>query len=232
MMLLALSASPARADWVFSHYRGDTHTRANTVKIERASGQSGSNVTLGGVDYNGEGWHHPVYYGYRLSRFYENHPRVGFEFEITHAKAIADITQTVNVNGTNAPLSTVMKQFELSHGLNIAVASFAVRRPVGASHRLVLIGRAGGGLTFPHIETVFENVRRNGYQYGGPAWAVGVGAEYRIVAGLQAIADARLSTAYEHVQIGANGTAGPSLSGTFMTGHIDIGLGYRLGKRP
>ena len=128
-----------------------------------------------------------------------------------------------------------MQRLELSHGLNFALANIAFRRPLrpsGAWHRLLLIGRAGGGVTIPHVETVFEGVRKNGYQYGGPAWQVGGGIEYRIIGGLQAIADLRFTTAYAHVLIGPDGSDGPKLSGPFMTGHFDVGVAYRLGSRP
>lgn len=232
--LVALAA-PAQADWVFGHYRGNTATYSNTVKITRPAGSTGSNLTIGSVDYEGEGWDHPVYYGYRASRFFTNKPHLGVELEFTHAKAIADISQTVSIDGTNAALSTVMQRLELSHGLNFALANVVFRRPLaqsGPAHRLLLIGRAGGGVTIPHVETVFEGVRKNGYQYGGPAWQVGGGIEYRIIAGLLAVADLRLTTAYERVLIGPNGAQGPHLSGPFMTGHFDLGLAYSLGSRP
>ena len=119
--------------------------------------------------------------------------------------------------------------------MNFGIASIAVRRPLaarGPGNRVLLIGRAGGGLTFPHNETVFDGVKRHGYQYGGPAWAIGGGVEYRIVGGLNAIADLRLSTAYEKTHIGPNGSDAPTMSGRFVMGHFGVGLGYRLGKRP
>lgn len=230
LALLAICAPAAHADWIFSHYRGDTRTRSNDVKITRPDGQAGANLTLSGVDYDGAGWDKPVYYGYRLSRFFDSRPHIGIELEMTHAKAIADIGQTVGVNGTNVLLSTVMQRLELSHGLNFALANVVVRRPAG--RRLLLVGRAGGGVTVPHVETVFEGVRKNGYQYGGRAWQIAGGIEYRLIAGLQAIADVRLTTAYENVLVGPTGSDGPKLSGPFMSGHFGVGLGYRLGKTP
>jgi hypothetical protein len=124
--LLALSA-PARADWVIGHYRGGAATRANTVTIDRAAGAPGGNVTIASVDYDGESWKRPVYYGYRISRFFTGTPHLGLELEFTHAKAIADIGQSVSVNGTTVPLSAVMQRLELSHGLNLALANIAFR---------------------------------------------------------------------------------------------------------
>jgi hypothetical protein len=227
--------SPVQADWVFGHYRGNTATHSNTVKIARPANSAGSNLRIDSVDYDGQGWDHPVYYGYRASRYFKNAPHLGVELEFTHAKAIADITQMVSIDGATAPLSTIMQRLELSHGLNFALANVAFRRPLtltGPGHRLLLIGRAGGGVTIPHVETVFEGVRKNGYQYGGPAWQVGGGVEYRIVAGLLAVADVRLTTAYERVLIGPDGSNGPHLSGPFMTGHVNVGLAYSLGSRP
>jgi opacity protein-like surface antigen len=227
--------SPAQADWVFGHYRGNTATQSNTVKVARPAGSAGSNLRIDSVDYDGQGWNHPVYYGYRASRFLKNKSHIGVELEFTHAKAIADVAQIVSIDGADVPLSTVMQRLELSHGLNFALANIAFRRPLaltGPAHRLLLIARAGGGVTIPHVETVFEGVRKNGYQYGGPAWQVGGGLEYRIVAGLLAVADLRFTTAYERVLIGPNGSEGPHLSGPFKTGHFNVGLAYSLGSRP
>lgn len=233
--LSACCASPASADWVFGGYRGDTATRSNTVQVTRSSGSNAANLTIGSVEYVGQGWDHPVYYGYRLSHFFKNAPHLGWELEFTHAKAIADVTQIVAINGVDAPLSQVLRRYELSHGLNFALANLAIRRPLGTAgvaHRLLLIGRAGGGLTFPHVETMFEGVTRNGYQYGGPCWQVGGGVEFQIFKGLNAIADLRLAGAHERVNVGPDGGPGPHLSGAFITGHFDVGLAYRIGHRP
>lgn len=232
--ILLLSA-PAHADWVFAHYRGDTRTYPNTVKITRPAGSAAPGMTLASVDYESQGWDRPVYYGYRIGRFFSGKPYLGLELEFTHAKAIADIAQTVTIDGARAPLSSVMQRLELSHGLNFALGNVVFRRPLrqrGPGHRLMLLGRAGGGATIPHVETVFEGVRKNGYQYGGLAWQVGGGLEYRIVAGLQAVADLRLTTAHERVLIGPNGSDGPHLSGPFVSGHVNVGLAYSLGSRP
>ena len=92
LAVVVLYAPAAHADWVFGGYRGETATRSNTVKITRAAGSTGGNVTIGSVEYEGQGWDHPVYYGYRFSHFSRNRPHIGFELEFTHAKAIADVT--------------------------------------------------------------------------------------------------------------------------------------------
>jgi hypothetical protein len=87
-------------------------------------------------------------------------------------------------------------------------------------------------VTIPHVETVFEGVGKNVYQYGGPAWQAGGGVEFQIVGGLQAVADVRFTTAYVNVLVGPDGASGPRLSAPFMTGHVGVGLAYRLGSRP
>jgi hypothetical protein len=232
--VLALSA-PAQADWVLGHYRGDSSTYANTVKITRPGGSTAPDRRIESVDYDGQGWDHPVYYGYRIGRFFAGKPHLGLELEFTHAKAIADITQTVTIDGTNAPLSSIMQRLELSHGLNFSLGNVVFRRPLrrsGPGHRLFLLGRAGAGATIPHVETEFEGVRKNGYQYGGLAWQVGGGVEYRIIAGLLAVADLRFTTAHTRVLVGPDGSDGPHLSGPFMSGHFNVGLSYSLGSRP
>jgi hypothetical protein len=229
LALLACCASPARADWSFTAYRGDAATTANTVHIEHKAAGAGTDYTLKRASYDGQGWQKPVYYGYRLTHFSHGRPWLGLEAEFTHAKAVANVNQTLGINGASGTLSQVLQHYELSHGLNLALVNLVARRRLGensAARRVDLVARAGGGLTFPHVEAIFEGVRTNEYEYGGPAWQLGGGAEWRLVAGLTAVADARLSVAYEHVDIGP-----AHLSGIFVSRHFDIGLAWHLGRR-
>lgn len=224
--VLLAGASPVHAEWAFSGYRGNSSTSSNKLTV---TPDGLPKVTIDGVDYEDRGWTAPRYYGYRVSRFSDRRSRLGFELEFTHAKAISDGSQVVTIDGVRAPLSQVLEEFELSHGLNFALVNVAVRQPLarsGTPSRVLLVGRAGGGITLPHVQALFEGVRTGTYQFGGPAWQVAGGAEIQIVSGLFGLVDLRLTGAHEDLDIGP-----AKLSGVFISRHFDFGLGWRFGRR-
>ena len=102
--------------------------------------------------------------------------------------------------------------------------SVVYRRPVGDG-RLALTGRAGGGITLPHVEGTILGVSTESYQYGGLAWHGGAGVEIRLAAGLMALADARVTGTSETVDV-----ASSTVKGTFVTSHVDFGIGWRFGR--
>jgi hypothetical protein len=226
-IVLACCAPPADAEWVVAGYRGDGWTSSNTIELTPYGGSSGQKLTIAGIDYEGHGWSAPRYYGYRIARFLNGHPRFGIEIEFTHAKAYSNPDQIVTINGTRAPLGQVLPEYELTHGLNLAFANAVIRQPLGesgAARRFAIVGRAGGGVSIPHVQTSFQEAVTDRYQFGGPAWQIAGGAEIRIAKGLFALVDMRLSGAHVGADIGP-----ASLSGTFLTRHFDVGAGWRFG---
>src|SRR6516162_5750422 len=103
--LLAAPAA-ARADWFVGGYVGGTWTVNNTLEVTPATGAA---VTVPNVDYDGNPFTSPIYYGYRVG-WTPHDGHLGFEFEFTHAKSIA-----TSLTPQSSPDLTA---FQLSHGLN------------------------------------------------------------------------------------------------------------------
>jgi hypothetical protein len=209
--VFAIPAS-ARADWLLGAYMGAGATASNTLTFRRNSGPP---VTLSDVDYEGEAFRSPWYYGYRVARIKGDHG-FGAEFEFTHAKAIA--------NETGSPELT---QFQQSHGLNFLLGNIAYRSPLGCGGRCTVSVRGGAGVTRPHVESTVANVHQEQYQYGGIAWQAGVGTEFRFWRRFYVLADARVTRVIEkHLR-----AAGAEIAGAFLTRHVDFGVAVRLPDR-
>jgi hypothetical protein len=205
-------SSDARADWLVGAYMGTASTSSNTLTFSHAAGAP---VMLTDIDYEGEAFRSPWYYGYRVARMKGDHG-LGVEFEFTHAKAIA--------NDTGSPDLT---QFQQSHGLNFLLGNIAYRSPPACNGRCTLSVRGGAGLTRPHVESTVRNVHQEQYQYGGIAWQAGAGVEVRFWRQFYVLADARITRVNEkHLR-----AAGAEIAGAFLTRHIDFGVGVRLPTR-
>jgi hypothetical protein len=205
--LLCATASDARADWLLSAVTGQSHTSSNMLTVSAPA----TTANIGPVDYRGEGFTSPIYYGLR-GGWASTQSAFGIEAEWVHAKARATTR------------SEILPRFDQSHGLNFVLASLVYRHPVGDG-RMALSARGGGGFTLPHVEGTFEGNHTESYQYGGLAWHAGVGLEVRIWRGLSAIADGRLTRTSEELTV-----AGASVDGTFQTTHVDFGVGWRFGR--
>lgn len=224
---LLIGAAPAHADWLFSAYLGGSRTASNTVDIAPAAGGA---LEVGPIDYQTRAFTSPVYYGGRVTYFFRNRPWLGIGAEWTHNKAIADVDQLVGINGAApVPLSLLMSRFEMTNGLNVALANVVLRRPVSLGRtvdRLSVMGYGGLGAAVPHVETTFAGATTFEYQLTGVAWQAGGGVEWRIAGGLSAIADLRVTSGRQRLEMGAG-----TLSGTFTSSQFDFGVGWHIGGR-
>jgi lipid A oxidase len=224
--LVLAGPAPAHADWIFSAYLGASKTAANTVTIEPTTGGS---FDVGPITYETLAFEDPVYYGGRLTFFLPDTPWLGVGIEFTHNKAIADVAQLVSVgDAPPAPLSDVLQRLELSNGLNFALANVVVRRPIavgGSGDRLAVMAYGGLGAAVPHVETTFAGAETFEYQVTGLGWQAGGGAEWRIVSGLSAIGDFRVTGGRQRLDM-KTGT----LIGTFTSAQVDFGFGWHFGR--
>jgi hypothetical protein len=227
-MFVLAGPSPAVAEWTFSAYLGGSKTASNTVRIEPEAGPA---FEIGPIDYETFAFESPVYYGWRLTYFLSGTPWLGVGIEFTHNKAIADVDQLVSIGGAPpAPLSDVLGRLELSNGLNFALANVVVRRPVavgGVGDRMIAVAYGGLGAAIPHVETRFAGAETFEYQITGLGWQAGGGIEWRIVGGLSAIADLRVTGGRQALDM----TTG-ILSGAFTSAQADVGVGWRFGRAP
>lgn len=190
---------------------GAATTSTNTLRVTPASGPSQS---LSIVDYEGEAFRSPWYYGVRVGWLPSATRGFGFEVEWNHAKAIAQLEHDAQD----------LNQFQQSHGLNFLLGNAIYRFTPMCSGACTFNVRGGLGITTPHVESTFRNVHQEQYQYGGIAWQAGAGVEYHLWQFVYGIADARITRVTEKHLRGA----GADIAGSFFTRHVDFGVALRL----
>jgi len=205
---------PARADWLFSGYMGVAGTSSNTLTVTPAAGPPQS---IASVDYEGEAFRSPWYYGVRAGWLPHETRGLGYEVEWNHAKAIAQLVHDARD----------LNQFQQSHGLNFLLGNLVYRFAPMCGGSCGVDVRGGLGISTPHVESTFRNLHQEQYQYGGIAWQAGAGLEYRLWQFVYAIGDARITRVTEKHLRGA----GAELAGTFFTRHVDFGVALRLPAR-
>jgi hypothetical protein len=210
ILAVVCTAAPvnAFADWLIAGYVGASRTAATTLRVVP---DVDAPFTVPNVELVGEAWKSPIYYGYRVGWVRAN-SALGIEVEFTHAKAIAVETR-----------STALTHFEQSHGLNFVLGNVTYRSRAFCKGRCVAVGRAGGGVSLPHVEATYLGNSVSSYQLGGPAVHVGGGLELTVHRGLTAIVDGRLT--YTNVN---EDLAGATLSASFTTLHVVVGAGWRF----
>ena len=208
--------SDARADWLIGVYMGAAGTNSNTLTVSPTGGPASA---IADVTYDGKAFESPLYYGGRIGWLPGGSGWRSFspEVEFTHAKAIAQLD----------PTAQDLSAFQQSHGLNLLLANLAYRTAPGCSARCTLVVRGGGGISTPHVESTFRDQHQEQYQYGGVAWQLGAGVEYRLWRSIHALADVRVTRVSETHLHGASA----DISGAFVTRHVDFGLAVRIGKQ-
>jgi opacity protein-like surface antigen len=227
VVVAVLSPSAARADWMLSGFLGGAKTQSSSIDLSLPA--QGTQLQLGGVEYRGESFHSPQYYGVRLTRTVG--PWLGIEGEFIHAKVFAEVDRDVHATGTRygAPisadvrLSSVVQRLSMSHGLNFILVNVAARRgfgPANASgaHRIVGVVRAGAGPTMPHAESHLDNETMEQYEGGGLGVQVGGGVELALGHGVGALGEYKFTEASPEIDV-AGGTAKiPSRTHHFVFG--------------
>lgn len=164
----------ASAQWYFAGYLGGNHSFDATVSI-RAPTQSLA-LDFRDVQFAAQANYPRRYYGWRIGKMFGKLKRLGLEFEHIHMKALGDVTRSYDVvvypdtvlpPGGAQPMSNVVQEYQMTHGLNFMFVNTVLRQPLGGSDKISLMLRAGAGPTFPHAEsTVFGQIRHE-YQFGG-----------------------------------------------------------------
>lgn len=207
--LLTAVSTTASADWLIAGYIGASHTASSTLRVRP---DTSAPFDLSGVEFRGESWQSPIYYGYR-GGWRREQSSLGIEAEFTHAKIIAVETRSASLT-----------QFAQSHGLNFVLGNVTYQSRARCGGRCVVVGRAGGGITIPHVEATYLGTSVSSYQFGGPAFQGGVGLEVAAHSGLVAIVDGRVT--YAKV---TDDLAGATLSSSLTTWHLTFGAGWRFG---
>jgi hypothetical protein len=214
-VIAMFAPSSARADWILSGFLGAAKTQSSTIDLS-LPGQR-TDLQLAGVEYRGESFQSPQYYGLRLTRTLG--PWLGIEGEFIHAKVFADVDRDVHATGTrfgtslnsDVRLSSIVQRLSMSHGLNFILLNVAARRGLGpaaasGAHRIVGVVRVGAGPTMPHAESLLDNVTMEQYEGGGLGVQVGGGIELSLGHGVGALGEYKFTDASPEIDV-AGGTA-------------------------
>lgn len=226
--------SSARADWLVGGFLGHAWTRPSTVVLTLPGQQTF--LEIDGVEYRGESFRSPQYYGVRVTWIPDTYHWMGIEGEWIHAKVFAETSRTVHMRGTlrgapidaSVPLSSLVQRLAMSHGHNFILANFAVRRELGplgpqGLRRLVAIVRTGAGPTRPHAESHIDNIPRDQYENGGFGAQVGGGLELSLWRGLGALGEYKFTWANSRIDVAGGEAKIPARSH-----HLVFGVAYRF----
>jgi len=192
---------------------GVASTSSNTLTVAPASAPP---FSIASVDYEGEAFRSPWYYGVRAGWLPAETRGFGYEVEWNHAKAIAQLVHDAQD----------LNQFQQSHGLNFLLGNLVYRFTPACGGACAFNVRGGAGISTPHVESTFRNEHQEQYQYGGIAWQAGAGLEYHLWQFVYGVADARITRVSEHHLRGA----GVEIAGPFFTRHVDFGIALRIPK--
>jgi len=234
VLVTVLSPAHARADWIVSAFGGVAHTQSSTMDLSLPT--QGTQLTLTDVDYRGQSFQSPQYYGLRGTWIPNGHRWLGIEGEWVHAKVYAEVEGNVHARGTlrgvpidaTIPLSSIVNRVSMSHGLNFILANVSARHGFGpmdatGAHRLVGVVRAGAGPTLPHAESQIDNVYFEQYEGGGLGVQVGAGMEFSFWHSLGAIGEYKFTWASPDIDVAGGQAKIPS-----RTHHFAFGIQYRF----
>jgi hypothetical protein len=227
----AFCPASARADWLLSGFLGHAQTQSSNIDLTLAS--QSTQLRLEDVDYRGESFRSPHYYGVRATWTPEAHRWLGIEGEWIHAKVYAEADRRVHVVGTLrgapidavVPLSSIAQRLSMSHGLNFILANVSARRAFGptkadGSPRVVGVVRGGVGPTMPHAESQLDNAYVEQYEGGGIGTQIGGGIELALWRHIGALGEYKFTWASPEIDVAGGQAKIPSRSHHFVFGLI------------
>jgi lipid A oxidase len=181
---LARLALPTR-ETMIAGYFGAPYTYSSDVHLKKPGAHD---FTAKDVDWEGQPFKSPIYYGARVVRWFDGGRR-GAMIDFTHSKALAMMDQESAFEGTlaNAPLPAkaalkdIYRKLEFSHGHNMLTLN-GLWRLASLAPRLSPYVGIGVGVNLPHSEVQLKTVRGRTYeyQYTGPAAQAVIGLEFRV----------------------------------------------------
>jgi len=218
----------ARAEFLLGIYGGVSGTFDSDVDVEAPGG---TDLTLKDVPFDGESFDNPIYYGVRGTYWLEGMPNYGLMLDFTHAKAIADTGETVDVSGTRGgvvvgpeePVAATFDDLQFSHGLNTLTLNGLYRHPLSW---ITPYAGVGLGVSVPHVEVdLVGGSSTNEYQFGGLAAQALAGMEFSLGDRFALFAEYKFS--YTPLDIDLDG--GGSLETDLFTNQAMLGLSVRFG---
>ncbi len=153
-------------------YTGAPYTYSSDVSVKK---EGTHDFTMKDVQWIGEPFKSPIYYGVRVARWFEG-GRTGTMIDFTHSKATAERQLEAEfrgtLNGKPAPartkISDVFDKLEATHGHNMLTLNGLLRLPSIGMRVWPYVG-LGAGISLPHSEVDMkgEKARTYEYQYAG-----------------------------------------------------------------
>lgn len=177
------------AELLIAAYGGSPYTYDSDVHFRRTGNGPARDFTVENVEWEGQPFKHPVYYGVRVARWGES-GQFGGMIDFTHSKTISRMAQEVRLKGTldgkpvpeKARIADYFQKLEFSHGHNMLMATGLMRLSSFAPRISPYVG-LGAGVSLPHTEIHLHKndpKRTYEYQYTGPALQGLVGIEFRL----------------------------------------------------
>ena len=141
-----LSSAELRAEFALGVYGGKAWTLDSDVKLHKPGG---TRLTFNDVSWTDESFESPIYYGARLTYWIDSKPNWGVEAEFIHAKMVAELDETVAVNGTRNGVTVSGRErlgqsfghLEFSHGLNLLMLNAKYRWSSKGGSETNLLGK-------------------------------------------------------------------------------------------
>jgi lipid A oxidase len=222
---------PAHAEFSVAVYAGKQLTNDGDLRLK----QGNTDLTFNDVRWEDHSFESPIFYGGRISYWFDEMPGWGLAVDFTHAKTILVASDTVAVKGSRngtpvdgpEPISGSIEHFELSHGLNMITfnglhrwfpAGKRDRSPMG---RMQLYTGLGAGFSIPHVEADIKGERTERYQMAaGPVINGMLGVNYDLFRFLSGVLEYKLS--YADVRADLNG--GGSIDAATVNHQFIFGL--------
>lgn len=221
----------ANAEFSVAFYTGKQLTDNGDLQLK----QGNTSLTFSDVRWEERSFEPPIFYGARISYWFDELPAWGLAVDFSHAKTILAAGDTVAVKGSRngtpvdgpEPISASIQHFELSHGLNMITFNGlhrwfpAGKRDLSPLGRLQFHAGLGAGFSIPHVEADIGGVKTGGYQMAaGPVANGMLGINYDLYKYLSGILEYKLS--YADVQADLNG--GGSIDAATINHQFIFGL--------
>ncbi len=229
--LAGAAACPVFAETTASVYLGNSHTANSDVHITQPG--TGSDATFHDVSWNSESFTNPVYYGIRVSHFFEEQPNWGIGFDYTHDKVFANTNQIVQVTGRwngapvneSAPMNQRVQSFSISHGVNTFALNLYRRWAREAANSFLCTAcqpYVGVGLTYYllHPENMVNGQNNDqGFEGAGFGYQLLAGLHYSVTQKYGLFVEAKYNSGSVKVGTASGGRAETTLNSTqFLAG--------------
>ncbi|MEM8748990.1 MAG: outer membrane beta-barrel protein [Pseudomonadota bacterium] len=197
------------AEATISVFGGANFSPHSDIDFSVDGGNSGSDIA---IDWDGESFEAPPYYGVRATYWFETMPEFGVALEFTHAKVAAD------------PLPAGISTLEFTDGINFLTLNGLYRKEF--DNGLTPYGGLGIGLSIPNVE--FEEasspVETDEYQVTGVALQGFVGLDYSITERWSVFGEYKFS----YGQVDADLEGGGSLDTDIISNQFIFGVTFKV----